>query len=181
MGHTLRLATRDDAPLLAALVRDAFRPVAEEFGFTPENWPRHASFTPPERILELMDDGHRYVILECGGAPCGCIAYRYVASDPSAPPDARPRVAGRPVEAATLHLRHLGVVPAWRGRGLGRALLEHAVAEGRRLGARQVTLGIAAVDLSLQHWYERRGFTLTETLPYDGMPCQVTWMALALY
>ena len=180
MDQGIREATRDEADLLARLIRDAFRTVADRFGFTPETWPKHAAFTPPERIVQLMDEGFRYFILRQSGRPCGCIALRRISPDPSRPCDARPRAAGRPVEVETVHLRHLAVLPAHRGRGLGQALLEHAIAEARRLGACRMTLGIVADDLPLRHWYERRGFTVTGTESYDGMPCLVTWMAMTL-
>ena len=52
----------------------------------------------------------------------------------------------------------LGVRPAWRGRGLGLALLKHAFAELHRRGKRQVGLGVDSESLTgATRLYERAG------------------------
>lgn len=154
----IREATAEDVDLLVRLIREAFATVAARFAITPANWPRHSSNISPERVREMMAEGHRYFVLEDGGEPRGCVALRRD-------------------DAETVHLRHLGVVPAARGRGLGRALLAHALTEARRLGARRATLGILAPDADLRAWYERHGFTVTETKTWPDIPIDVTFMA----
>lgn len=52
----------------------------------------------------------------------------------------------------------LGVRPAWRGRGVGLALLKHAFAELHRRGKRQVGLGVDSESLTgATRLYERAG------------------------
>jgi len=46
----------------------------------------------------------------------------------------------------------------YRGRGLGKWLLEHALAEGRRLGFKRVTLETASVLKEAIRLYEAYGF-----------------------
>lgn len=67
--------------------------------------------------------------------------------------------AGRnPDGAPYAWIANLTTVPAWRGRGLGRALLSAAIADLQRRGARSTTLGVdggAAAPLAL---YRSAGF-----------------------
>jgi mycothiol synthase len=56
------------------------------------------------------------------------------------------------------HIGALGVRPAWRGRGYGRALLLHSFREFRRRGLPRVTLGVdAANETGATHLYESVG------------------------
>jgi ribosomal protein S18 acetylase RimI-like enzyme len=156
---TIREAARGDAPLILGVIREAFETAYRRLGMTRENWQHHAGNKGPEWILEQMDLGNRFFILEESGAACGCIALRQE-------------------DAETVQLRRLAVVPAHRGRGYGRMLVAHVVAEAKRLGARRVTLGMWADDPQLRGWYERLGFAVTETKTYPDLPLPVTHMAL---
>lgn len=52
----------------------------------------------------------------------------------------------------------LAVLPAWKGRGLGRALHDAAIEVARRNGARTVALDTAATAKTLISLYERWGY-----------------------
>ncbi len=60
------------------------------------------------------------------------------------------------------HLDELYVAPASRGRGLGRALLEAALATARRAGASRIDLGTSTDDTAALSLYESAGFTNRE-------------------
>jgi mycothiol synthase len=51
----------------------------------------------------------------------------------------------------------IGVLPAWRGRGIGEALLRTAFAEFWRRGERRVALGVDAGNAAATRLYERAG------------------------
>ena len=57
------------------------------------------------------------------------------------------------------YLAELYVVPAWRGRGLGRALMEAAIELARREGADHMDLGTGADDVAARALYESLGFS----------------------
>jgi ribosomal protein S18 acetylase RimI-like enzyme len=59
-----------------------------------------------------------------------------------------------------LTLWFLYIAPAWRRRGVGRALLERAEAHGRSLGATHVWLETSDVNVPGIRAYERLGYTL---------------------
>ena len=157
----IREAGRQDAPLLLGLIQESFETLYRRVGLTPANFSRHAAHMGPEWVLEQMDTGNRFFILEDSGLACGCVALRTA-------------------DAGAVELRRLAVLPARRRRGCGQALVAHVVAEARCLGARRIMLGLWATDPELRRWYERRGFAVTETKTYPDLPLAVTHMAMDL-
>jgi ribosomal protein S18 acetylase RimI-like enzyme len=65
-------------------------------------------------------------------------------------------------EALECYLAELYVVPERRGRGLGRALMEAAIAHARSRGATHMELGTAESDLAARALYESLGFSNSE-------------------
>lgn len=55
----------------------------------------------------------------------------------------------------------IAVAPAYQRRGIGRALIEAAVAWGRNYGAQDLELGVAAFNTAAIAFYERLGFAQT--------------------
>ena len=62
------------------------------------------------------------------------------------------------VDGETCELRKMYLRPAVRGSGQGRRLLEHALAEARRLGYRRITLETASPLTAAIALYRRYGF-----------------------
>jgi len=60
------------------------------------------------------------------------------------------------------YLAEMYVVPPLRGRGLGRAVLQAAIDEARRLGADRMDLGTSETDVAARQLYESMGFTNRE-------------------
>ena len=70
-------------------------------------------------------------------------------------------------EGRECYLAELYVVPARRGHGLGRALLEAAMALARARGADHMDLGTSEDDVAARALYESCGFVNREKPP-DG-------------
>lgn len=173
----IRDASRDDAPAIAAVLREAWRELATQAGWTREQLPRSPAFCQPEWITEGMDRGGRYFVAECatgstgreggtdttggGTAAIGCVGM------------------GRPMDGASELIR-LGVVPASRRGGLGATLVEHVVGEARSLGLARVDLALIAERTELQQWYEKLGFVLTRVEANPRLPFKVAHMSLDL-
>ena len=64
----------------------------------------------------------------------------------------------------------IGVLPAWRGRGLGRELLRWAVAELRRRGAGAIHLSVEARNERATELYRRHGFEPAIEWPHWVLP-----------
>lgn len=71
-----------------------------------------------------------------------------------------------PAGPRTFELRKMYLDAAWRGRGLGRFLLEAALEEARGRGARRVVLETATVLAEAMRLYERRGFRRLPGAPH---------------
>jgi predicted GNAT family acetyltransferase len=71
----------------------------------------------------------------------------------------------------------LGVLPDDRERGFGKALVEHALSEARRLGVNYVSIGIIAEHTELRDWYKRLGFVEGKTKGFPHLPFCVTFMS----
>jgi len=60
--------------------------------------------------------------------------------------------------ADEVHINNLAVLPSERRAGIGSALLDRALLEGDRLGARRATLEVRRSNDAARHLYERFGF-----------------------
>jgi ribosomal protein S18 acetylase RimI-like enzyme len=96
-----------------------------------------------ERVRQLLAEGEITVLL-AGTGPDGLAVLRF-----------RPGIWS---EALECFLAELYVVPARRGRGLGRALMEAAIELARRQGADYMDLGTAEDDVAARALYESLGF-----------------------
>lgn len=77
--------------------------------------------------------------------------------------------------ADTWEVTNTAVAERVRGRGVGRALLEGAVAEARATGATRVILATATADVGNLRFYQRCGFRMTHVVQgafatYRGYP-----------
>jgi ribosomal-protein-alanine N-acetyltransferase len=57
-----------------------------------------------------------------------------------------------------LHINNLAIHPMYRRRGIGTALLQHAMRTAARLGARRATLEVRQSNEEARRIYERLGF-----------------------
>ena len=105
-----------------------------------------------ERIRRLLGGGDTAVLL-AGAGPDGLAVLRF-----------RPALWS---EALECYLAELYVVPAARGRGLGRALMNAAMDLARDEGADYMDLGTAETDVAARALYESLGFSNREGKP-DG-------------
>jgi ribosomal-protein-alanine N-acetyltransferase len=64
-----------------------------------------------------------------------------------------------------IHINNVAIRPAFRGRGIGTALMRRVLEEARRLGARRATLEVRASNEGARRLYERLGFSVAGTRP----------------
>ncbi|MEO3786466.1 GNAT family N-acetyltransferase [Actinocorallia sp. B10E7] len=87
----------------------------------------------------------------------------------------------QPSGAHVRQIQGLGVDPGARGLGIGRLLLEAAVAEAGRQGARKLTLRVLAGNTPARRLYEQLGFAvegvLREEFLIEGLPVDDVLMA----
>ena len=93
--------------------------------------------------------------------PAGCIALERANSD-------------------VCYLERLAVLPPFRRHGFGRALVNHAIDEARKLGVKRVELGVISEQADLREWYEKQGFSVTTTARFEHLPFEVAFMRKVL-
>jgi GNAT superfamily N-acetyltransferase len=140
-------AVDDEAAL--ALVRVLLQEYWNSFGFTPcfQNFGDElaglpGAYAPPHGRLAMAT---------IEGQPAGCIALR--------------RVDGLRAEVKRLYIR-----PAYRGLGLGRALMEWAMAEARAAGYREMVGDTMPAMRDALALYDRMGFA--RATPYSEKPTE---------
>ena len=161
MDYTITDATEADAGLLASLIRESFADVAERFGLTPENSPAHPSNCTPEWVRSAFAKGVRFRLMQAPEGPAGCVALEHAKSD-------------------VCYLERLAVLPSFRRHGFGRALVNHAIDEARKLGVKRVELGVISEQADLREWYEKQGFSVTTTARFEHLPFEVAFMRKVL-
>jgi ribosomal protein S18 acetylase RimI-like enzyme len=141
--HDVRRATAADADTVGRLLHD-FNTEFDDITPGPERL--------AERIRTLLAGGDTVVLLG-GAGPDGLAVLRF-----------RQAIWA---EALECYLAELYVVPAQRGRGLGRALMNTVIEVARHAGAAWLDLGTAETDVAARHLYESLGFSNREGKP-DG-------------
>jgi GNAT superfamily N-acetyltransferase len=138
----LEIVPVDSAGSLSA-VKVLFEEYWNSFGFTPcfQNFDAELAtlpgrYTPPQGRLALA---------LVGGEPAGCAALR-------------------PLDAMHCEAKRLYVRPPFRGKRIGKALLEWLIAEARAIGYVEMVGDTMPVMEKALAMYERRGFERTE--PY---------------
>jgi len=154
----IRAATRKDVALLTDIIRSSFLDVAERFGLTKENCPKHASNCMVDWIEKDMDRGVTYFILEEEGQASGSVALE--------------RVSGE-----LCYLERLAVLPDRRRNGLGRTLVDLVLTEANCNGAKRLNIGTIAEQSELGNWYRKIGFVETETKEFTHLPFRVRFMS----
>jgi ribosomal protein S18 acetylase RimI-like enzyme len=134
-GLEVRLATAVDAPALARLLHDFNR----EFGD-----PAPAVEWLTDRLGQLIETGEVTALL-AGAGPDGLAVLRF-----------RPSLWTAGLEC---YLAELYVVPARRGRGLGRALMDAVIELARSRGADHIELNTEETDRAARALYESLGFS----------------------
>ena len=117
----------------------AFRTLNEEWitkYFAMEKKDRE-TLSDPENMI-LKKGGHIFMV-DVENAPVGCAALI-------------------PMGDGVYELSKMAVSPALRGQGIGRKLLEYAIAQARQIGAKSLFLGSNTKLENALHLYESVGF-----------------------
>jgi N-acetylglutamate synthase-like GNAT family acetyltransferase len=161
MSSKIRICTKEDTEVLTEIIRKSFQDVAERFGLTQENTPRHPSNCTVDWIRKDMEDGVSYFAIENKNQVVGCVALEQADSE-------------------ICYLERLAVLPDQRRHGFGKALVEHALSEAKLLGVDYVSIGIIAEQTELKNWYKRLGFVEGESRTFQHLPFLVIFMSYGI-
>jgi ribosomal protein S18 acetylase RimI-like enzyme len=129
----LRPALAADAEQLSALIVRAFS------GYEIRLDPPSSALKETPAAVRAKFPAHGGAIAESKGAGIGCVLFV-------------------PEDTTALYVGRLAVDPAWRRRGVARALMSYAEAEARRRGFAQMRLQVRIPLLSNQALFRSCGF-----------------------
>jgi ribosomal protein S18 acetylase RimI-like enzyme len=139
---TLREATGADAPAIVAVVHAAFAEYRDKL-----DPPSSAHNETVETIRAKLAAG-RALLAAAAGAPVGCVFYE--------------------PEEDHVYLYRLAVVPAYRRRGLGQALIARVEGRARELRLPRIRLGVRSALARQQAYYQRLGYRPVEARAHPG-------------
>jgi ribosomal protein S18 acetylase RimI-like enzyme len=148
----IRNASIEDAALLASLGREAF---LRTFGDqnTPEDMALYlnASFGEAIQSAEIRQPGSLFLIAEIEGQPAGYARLLSGSMDTC--------IKGRQV----IELVRLYAMERWIGKGIGSALMQACLEEGRQQGHDVIWLGVWEKNQRAIAFYQRWGFEVVGT------------------
>ena len=143
------------------VIKKSFQTVADEFGFTIENAPRFTAFaTTEERLFYQLEYEHRLMVADYDDGDGRILGYYSLMF----------------LENSECELSNLCVLPEFRHKKIGEALLEDAMSRVRNKECKKMKLGIVEENKRIRAWYEKHGFTHTHTVKYDYFPFTCGYM-----
>ena len=147
----IQITQKEELPEYLDVIHRSFKTVAEEFGLTMANCPKHTSFMPIYFLTTQTDWGWHMFGLLHDGKPIGYMSLSK--------------------EGETAYkLHNLAVLPEYRHKGFGKQLLDHAKETVKSLGGDTIKIGIIEESAVLKNWYEANGFVHTGTKKFGHPP-----------
>lgn len=156
----IRDINRDDIPECVTVIKDSFITVADELGFTVLNAPRFTAFAvTDESLYYQLEKEHRLMIAYYldDGKIVGFYSLLLQEND-------------------HCELNNLCVLPCYRHKNIGSALLNDAYARAKNIGCVSINIGIVEENKRLRKWYEDNGFIHTGTRKFDFFPFTCGYM-----
>ena len=147
----IREVNKNDLNECLEVIRQSFRTVAEQFGLTKKNCPKHTSFIPLSFLETQMKWGWQMFALHCGEKIIGYMSLSKEDED-------------------TFALHNLAVLPDFRHNGYGKMLLDYAKDKVKSLDGSKIKIGIIEESIILKNWYIANGFVHTGTKKFDHLP-----------
>jgi GNAT superfamily N-acetyltransferase len=155
----IRDARDDDREAIKEVTVSAFEQYADPM--SPEGWDRYR-----DNILSIVDEGGpgEWLVAEMNGEIVGNILL-YPAGT-----NTRTLLDGSVVTNEIPEARLLGVAPAARGQGIGKALMLECVRRAAEWGAPALSLHTADIMQVAMGMYERMGFERAPDLDFHPAP-----------
>lgn len=144
----LRNATPEDAELIARLTREAWA------GRVAPDSSGH--FESAEKVARDLAEGGG-IVMEIGGEPVGSVRWFPVFVTLEDGSRAGP---------VAWEIARLGLLPAYRGRGLSTWLMNELTIRATTHGIEELRLAVREDQPQLMRWYERQGFFIDPTITY---------------
>lgn len=143
------LAPSDDLAALTDLLHQSYAPLGA----------RGLNYTAVDQTVEVTRQRVSAGLCIVAEAGCDLIGTATLS---------QPRAGSVPEYARMPCVNQVAVAPDWQGRGLGNALMQHVEQQALDEGWREVGVDTAEPATHLVHWYERRGYRVTNRTRWNG-------------
>lgn len=133
------------------VIHQSFRTVAEQFGLTKENCPKHTSFIPLSFLKTQKNWGWQMYALYAGKKMIGYMSLSKEGDD-------------------FYELHNLAVLPEYRHKGFGKLLLDYAKSIVKTTGGNVIKISIIEESNVLKNWYIANGFIHIGTKKFAHLP-----------
>ena len=151
MNITISAVKTEELSICLDVIRQSFRTVAEHFGLTRENCPKHTSFMQLYFLETQKKWGWQMYALYDGETMIG---YMSLSKE----------------DDGVYELHNLAVLPAYRHKGLGKRLLDYAKDVVKTSGGHVIKVGMIEESTVLKNWYIANGFVHIGTKKFDNLP-----------
>ena len=143
------------------IIRSSFITVAEEFCLTKNNCPSHTAFITIDKLKKQFADGRPMFLFYQGDIPVGYFSLAKCSDE-------------------EWELNNLAVLPEYRHLGIGKTIVDYAVAMVKSCGGNKISIGIIEENTKLKNWYLNLGFKHILTRRFEHLPFTVGFMELNL-
>lgn len=147
----IKTIKKNELPACLDVIHRSFTTVAEKFGLTRENCPKHTSFLPMEYLETQFGWGWTMLGLY---EEEKIVGYASLSTE----------------ENDAYELHHLAVLPECRHKGYGKMLLDRAKETVVKEDGTRITIGIIEESTVLREWYAANGFVHTGTKKFAHLP-----------
>jgi len=155
-GH-IRRATKEEYPLVAALIRSSYKDVAVRFHLKAKDCPAHPAFCTEESVRTSAAKGEEFYILMDDSRAVGCVALERANRD-------------------VFYMERLSILPEYRSRGYGSRLVNFCIRLARKRAARRVVVGVIADQMELIEWHRSLGFRFKQYARFHDLPYSIAFM-----
>ena len=147
----IKKVSREQLPECLEVIHKSFATVAEEFGLTKENCPKHTSFIPLYFLESQMEWGWDMFGLFENEKIIGYMSISKENDD-------------------IYELHNLAILPEHRYKGYGSKMIAYAKKVVKTLGGSKIKVGIIDESVILKKWYISHGFIYIGNKKFDHLP-----------
>ena len=155
----IQVENKEQLNICLEIIRSSFITVAKEFDLTENNCPSHTAFMTIDKLEKQFDDNRPMFLFYQEDIPVGYFSLTKCNDD-------------------EWELNNLAVLPEFRHSGIGKALIDYAVARVKNYDGNKISIGIIEENTKLKEWYLKLGFKHISTRKFEHLPFTVGFMEL---
>ena len=157
----IQVENKEQLNICLEIIHSSFMTVAKEFGLTENNCPSHTAFITIDKLKKQFADGRPMFLFYQGDIPVGYFSLAKCSDEEWV-------------------LNNLAVLPEYRHLGIGKTIVDYAVAMVKSCGGNKISIGIIEENTKLKDWYLKLGFAHISTRKFEHLPFTVGLMELNL-